>query len=158
MKRTGLGRKIRAVSIVLIFSLTCLVITGCAGRTSKLQTGSSPLADAKNDPAPRYYDFTDILVPGGLNVNDRSTYVVKTSGFATGILVLDGWIKRNELIAFFQANMVKDNWEAVSTLKSPRTSTFLLFKKPHRWCIISIGSEDFPAHVEIGVAPAGERM
>ena len=104
--------------------------------------------------APRYYDFTDILIPGELKMDDKSTFVVQTAGFATGILVLEGRVDRNGLITFFQTNMAKDNWEAISIFKSPRTSTFLLFKKAQRWCVISIRAGDINTHVEIGVAPA----
>ena len=151
----GFGGKIGAVVIMAIFAGVCSLVSGCAGTQVMGSSGSSTLSTpaAQNENAPRYYDFTDILIPGELKMDDKSTSVIQTAGFATGILVLEGRIKRNELISFFQTNMAKDNWESISIFKSPRTSTFLLFKKAHRWCVISIRASDFTTHVEIGVAP-----
>jgi hypothetical protein len=154
----GFCGKMRTAAIMMVFTGICLLVSGCAGTGIMGSSGSSslPAAPVKDKNAPQYYDFTDILIPGELKMDDKSTFVVKTAGFATGILVLEGRINRNELFSFFQTNMTKDNWEAISSFKSPRTSTFLLFKKAQRWCIISIRAGDFNTHVEIGVAPASE--
>lgn len=145
-----------ALAVLVGIGAAVLMGSGCAGTkmTSASGAPSVSAAPAEIENPPRYYDFTDILVPGDLKVEDKSTYVVQTAGFATGILVLEGRIKRNELISFFQTNMAKDNWKALSIFKSPRTSTFLLFKKTNRWCIISISPGDFYTRVEIGVSPA----
>jgi len=67
--------------------------------------------------------------------------------------VLKGNVERNSLIAFFQNNMAKDNWNEISLFKSPQTSTIILFQKENRWCVIKINEETFNTHVEIGVAP-----
>ncbi len=154
----GYRKKMRMAAIMMVFVGGCFLVSGCAGSQVMGTSGSSSLSTSpgKNKNAPRYYDFSDILIPGELKVDDKSTYVVQTSGFATGILVFEGRINRNVLISFFQTNMAKDNWEAISIFKSPRTSTFLLFKKARRWCVISISAGDFSTHVEIGVAPTAE--
>jgi hypothetical protein len=55
------------------------------------------------------------------------------------------------LSAFFENNMSKDNWQPVSSFKSPRT--IMLFHKENRWCIINISEKEFSTHVEIWVAP-----
>ncbi len=145
-------RILTVVGILIAFSL---FLFGCAGSSVLNSTGpaSHSTSPIKNENLPQYYDFGDVLVPAALKADDKSTYIVQTSGFATGILVLNGRVKRNSLISFFQTNMEKDNWKAISSFKSPRTSTFLLFKKTNRWCVISITERDFNTHVEIGVAP-----
>jgi hypothetical protein len=47
--------------------------------------------------------------------------------------------------------MTKDNWQYVSSFKSPRT--LLLFKKENRWCVINITENKWNTRVEIWVAP-----
>ena len=151
-------RKRLMLFLGLLISIS-LTFFACAGSQMIGSPGSaSPSTTVvQNENAPKYYDFTDVLIPGKLKLDDKSTYVVQTSGFSTGILVLGGKINRNALVSFFQNNMAKDNWKAISSFKSPRTSTFLLFQKANRWCIISIKEGDFNTHVEIGVAPSSQQ-
>ena len=152
MKR---GLKIAFGMLILIGFI--LLLSGCSATQAK-NANDTPLSTNVSVPdenAPRYYDFVDVLIPGELKLDDKSTFIVRVSGFATGILVLNGRVERNSLIDFFQTNMEKDNWEAISFFKSPRTSSFLLYRKSNRWCVISIKEGDFTTHVEIGVAPAG---
>ena len=87
-------------------------------------------------------------------MDKKSSYIVQSPGFLTGILALKGNIERNSLIAFFENNMAKDNWRQISLFKSPRTSTIMVFQKENRWCVISINKKDYNTYVEIGVAPA----
>ena len=150
------GLKIKHGMLVLIgFSL---LFAGCSGtqlKSSQDATRTSTPA-VQDENSPRYYDFVDILIPGELKLDNRATFIVQVSGFATGVLVLDGRVKRDSLINFFQTNMKKDNWDAISFFKSPRSSSFLLYRKSNRWCVICIRDKDFTTQVEIGVSPAGE--
>ena len=66
-------------------------------------------------------------------------------------MVLKGAVELGSLIDFFENNMARDNWRAVSTFKSPRT--LLLFQKENRWCVINITDDKYSTHVEIWVAP-----
>jgi hypothetical protein len=86
-----------------------------------------------------------------MKVNKKTSFVYQTAGFSSGVLVLSGRIESSSLFAFFETNMVKDNWRPVSSFKSPRT--IMLFQKENRWCVISITDGDFKTHVEIWVAP-----
>ncbi len=143
--------------IIILISLSMICFSGCGKRLNK--SGGSSLSSDSNRAdknAPRYHEFVDVLIPGELKVDTRSTYVVQMSGLTTGILVLNGRVERDSLVSFFQSNMAKDNWEVITVFKSPRTNSFLLFRKADRWCVIGIQNKRFTTHVEIGVAPGSQ--
>jgi hypothetical protein len=95
-----------------------------------------------------------VLVPEELTVDTDDSFIVKTPGFAAGVIIAKGRVERNSLISFFENNMVKDNWRMVASFKSPRT--MMLFHKENRWCVISITDRnlEYNTHVEIWVAPS----
>jgi len=131
------------------------IVSGCSAlKTRESGSTSQPAAKKERENAPLYYDFGDVLIPSELKVDKKASYIVQSPGFLTGILLLKGNVERNSLIAFFENNMAKDNWRAITLFKSPRTSTILLFQKENRWCVISINEKNYSTYVEIGVAPA----
>ncbi|MCP4719941.1 MAG: hypothetical protein GY860_10840, partial [Desulfobacteraceae bacterium] len=89
------------------------------------------------------------------------TVVVSTPGFRSGILALKGRVDSTSLFNFFSNNMLKDNWNVVSKIKSPG-NTIMVFAKPSRCAVITIKESQINTFVEIGVAPtmgnAGEEM
>jgi hypothetical protein len=138
----------RGLAIVLI---TVCVLSGCSAFQKKEDTAAQTSGDQKKEETPSYYDFGDVPVPPQLQLNTKSSFVYQTTGFSAGVLVLKGAIELGSLIDFFENNMVRDNWRAVSTFKSPRT--LLLFQKENRWCVINITDDRYSTHVEIWVAP-----
>ena len=136
------------VAVILMFS-------GCAGKT--VAGGGGALSDppvAEEGPTPLYLDFGDVLIPSELTVNPKASFVYRTPTTSAGVLVLGGKVEVGDLVAFFENNMVKDNWRIVSSFKSPRT--IMLFHKENRWCIININQTNFRAGVEIWVAPTAD--
>jgi len=126
-----------------------LLVVACS---STPQTTDGSEATEKNDKkAPLYYDFGDVLIPRELEMDVSSSFVYHTSGFTAGILTLKSKAELGSIVAFFENNMAKDNWQAVGTFKSPRT--LLLFQKQNRWCVINITDNRWDTLVEIWVAP-----
>lgn len=153
MTKMRLNRAV--VSCIGMVVVLFFVLNGCSALKTR-KTGTTPRVETKKnkEDAPLYYDFGDVLIPRELEVDKKSSYIVQSPGFLTGILSLKGNVERNSLIAFFENNMAKDNWRQISLFKSPRTSTIMLFQKENRWCVISIDEKDYNTYVEIGVAPA----
>ncbi len=150
--------KVRSRQTVLlaigVLTLFFFIVSGCSALKSSKSSSTQGYAVKKDkESSPLYYDFGDVLIPNELKVDKKSSYIVQSPGFLTGILALKGNVERNSLIAFFQNNMAKDNWREISLFKSPRTSTIMLFQKENRWCVISINEKEFNTYVEIGVAP-----
>jgi hypothetical protein len=130
------------------------IIGGCSAlKTKKSSSTSEVVVKMDKGDAPLYYDFGDILIPSELKVDKKSSYIVQSPGFLTGILALRGSVERNSLFFFFENNMAKDNWRKRTLFKSPRTSTIMLFQKENRWCVININENSYNTYVEIGVAP-----
>lgn len=134
-----------------VFALGLIVLSsGC----SALQEGGASLFSTSEEPpaTPRYYaGFGDVLIPGELEQNLRKTYVMQSSGMSAGIVAFKGRVDRPALIAFFQENMSRDNWQLLGSLTATRS--ILLFQKQNRWCVINITEGDFSTDVEIGIVP-----
>lgn len=150
--KRAMGTRVCIGVMVAIF----LVATGCSSFRSAKKGEPPPPAKTDKGDAPLYYDFGDVLIPKGLKVDVKSSFVYQTPGFSAGVLVLSGRVELNSLIAFFENNMVKDNWRSVSKFKSPRT--IMLFQKENRWCVINITDKQFHTHIEIWVAPTTSEM
>ena len=129
-----------------------LLVSGCSTLSQNEEdSAAQPAAEQKKEETPLYYDFGDVPVPPELKLNSKNSFVYRTQGFSAGVLVLKGAIELGSLITFFENNMTRDNWQVVSTFKSPRT--LLLFQKENRWCVINITDDTYNTHVEIWVAP-----
>lgn len=133
-----------------------LALLGAACSSTPKTTEGSEAREAEKSEAPLYYDFEDVLVPKELKLDVKSSFVYQASGLTAGVLVFSSKVERNSLIQFFENNMAKDNWQSVSSFKSPRT--LLLFEKNNRWCVINITDNNWDTLVEIWVAPYGGRF
>ena len=138
--------KIFGVMVVLM-----LLFVSCSSTPKTTDGSEAREKDEKN--APLYYDFDDVLVPRDLKLNTKSSFVYHTSGLTGGVLIFTSKVERSSLIQFFENNMAKDNWQTVSSFKSPRT--LLLFQKENRWCVINITDHRWDTLVEIWAAPFG---
>ncbi len=150
MKRERELRK-TMIGLALVLALA-LTLGGCTALQSQGGTGGNAGAAAQ-DPgaAPLYYDFGDVLIPSEMQVNKKSSFVYRAPGFSAGVLSLKGRVDSASLIAFFENNMAKDNWQLVSSFKSIRS--ILLFHKDSRWCVVNITEKEFYTYAEIWVAP-----
>ncbi len=139
-----LGMKIIGVMIALM-----LLNAACSSTPKTTDGQNAQEENAQN--APLYHDFDDVLIPRELKLNTKSSFVYRSTGWTAGVLVFTSKVERISLIQFFENNMAKDNWQAVSSFKSPRT--LLLFQKENRWCVINITDNEWDTLVEIWTAP-----
>jgi hypothetical protein len=137
------------ICFLMVIAGLLLLLTACS--STPKTTDGSPAKEKYNKSAPLYYDFGDVLIPRELKLDANSSFVYHTTGFTAGVLVFKSRTELNSLIDFFENNMTKDNWQAVSTFKSPRT--LLLFQKESRWCVINITDRSYDTLIEIWVAP-----
>ncbi len=147
-------RKRRLLVILALIIVMVVSVGGCSSVGKKNKTATAPSAESTTGVPALYYDFGDVLVPKELKVDKKSSFIYQTEGFSAGVLVLKGRIDSSSLIAFFEKNMTKDNWQLISSFKSDRT--MLLFQKAHRWCVMNINDETFNTYVEIWVAPTSK--
>ncbi len=137
-----------AMKIFGIMVALMLLSVACSSTPKTTDGSEAREKDEKN--APLYYDFDDVLIPRDLKLNTKSSFVYHSSGLTAGVLIFTSKVERNSLIQFFENNMAKDNWQVVSSFKSPRT--LLLFQKENRWCVINITDNNWNTLVEIWVA------
>jgi len=136
---------------LLVPWLLIVLLTGCASMGDNTVDSEQAVMEEEAEPSPIYYDFGDVLIPLELEVDRDSSFIYHAPGFTAGVLVLSGRVEASSLIRFFENNMAKDNWQLVSSFKSPRTIMF--FNKANRSCIINITEKSFSSEVEIWVAP-----
>lgn len=139
------------VELVFFFVASALMLQGCAGSTFSSKADDS-VTPAKTETTAVYYEFEDVLVPKELAIEQDSTVVVSTPGYTSGILMLKGRVKGSSLFHFFNNNMLKDNWNMITQIKSPG-SIIMIFEKKSRWAVITIREKTIYTYVEIGVAP-----
>ncbi len=145
----------QALKLGLLFFLT-MCISGCWANlgSAPAETGTPPgnASEKSKKTTAVYHDFEDVLVPMELMVMNDKTVVVSTPGFRSGILALKGRVDSTSLFNFFSNNMLKDNWNVVSKIKS-QGNTIMVFAKTSRCAVITIRESQVYTYVEIGVAP-----
>lgn len=134
--------------LVILFAVGGLS-QGCIPATKTAKTGEGAKVEDEG-PVPVYYDFNDILVPAELKIDKDESFVYATPNFASGVLVLDGFVDSDSLVAFFKDNMAKDGWFLRSSFRYRRT--ILVYQKGNRDCLITIDERVHNTHVEIWVA------
>jgi len=144
-----------SMKFYLLIIVACLV-SGCTttGMNQKKETPTATVQ--KTESVAVYYDFKDVLVPQELKIDEDATVIISTPGLTSGVLALRGRVEKNSLFNFFHTNMIKDNWNIVSQIKSPKI-TMLVFQKANRWAVVNIRENDIYTYVEIGVAPTQDQ-
>jgi hypothetical protein len=140
------------LSMVILITVAFL-FTGCAGLFSRsIDTGTNTSGQSEQASIPLYRDFEDVAIPRELKEDKKSTYIIESAGYRSGILSLKGRVERNSLIDFFKDNMAKDNWKAITSFKTPKRA-IMLFQKNNRWCMINITEKEINTYIEVGVVP-----
>lgn len=146
----------QALPTVLILAVAALLlVAGCSTLRNKDNSNAAPSATApsavKQESAPIYLDFGDVMLPRELKVDKKESFVMNTAGMTSGVLVMTGSVDANSLVSFFESKMPVDGWHKVGSFRSARS--MLLFEKATRWCVIGITDGQFSTKVEIWVAP-----
>jgi hypothetical protein len=144
---------------ILLRIPTFVVITGCATEilsASEMPTGKSQLVKENyKTEIPIYYDFKDVPVPAGLEIEREKSFTFQTPESTIGLMSFSGHLESEFLINFFHSKMHEDGWRLLSSFKVGKN--ILFFQKENRFCIITIVSKTFTPEVEILVTPSFQR-
>jgi len=142
----------RFMTFIVFGAITLFLMSNAIADSDTSKGETSPSAVQKDQgSASVYRDFADVLVPSEMEPDSDSSFVYTTSGLTVGVMTVKGRVETESLIAFFQNNMVKDNWKLISRFKSPKT--LMLFRKEARWSAIIISEGSYYTYAEIWVAP-----
>lgn len=133
---------------LLIFPILVLCLS-CASK--QVPSSSSARTAASGQPLHNYYDFEDVLVPKGMEIEPDESVFFETPQFKAGVLVFSGRVDPVSLFDFFVINMPKDNWSLRSYFKY--TKNILVFEKPQKDCIISIVEHTTTTSLQVWVIP-----
>lgn len=141
-------KKYVGLVVIAAFLTGMVMLPGCAEMKEKL-TGTP--ASKAAQPAPRYLDFSDILIPGDLTKNAKESYI--TNG--QGLLVLSGRVTGDSLAQFFLTSMYTEGWTTLNQYKY-QGAIKLFFKKSERFSTILIQENPLGTRVEIWEIPQGK--
>jgi len=117
-----------------------LSLCACSGMNTRATAESGPAAPGSQaetyDNPNYYYLFDDILVPNGMEHTADEDFSFDTQQFKAGIQNFQGRVVFDDLINFFQNNMVKDGWRKVSAVRSKKS--ILIFEKANKAAIIEL--------------------
>jgi len=139
--------------------LMAILVAGCSTLSSQEgQTSSTRTAPARASEAntPVYYDFGDVMLPRELKVDQGNSFVMKSGGVTSGVMVLRGGVDSASLINFFETRMPADGWTKKGSFRSGRS--IMLFEKKNRWCVIAIVDGRLSTQVDIWVAPIDDAI
>jgi hypothetical protein len=137
---------IRRSTVVFLPLFLFAIFSACA-TTKKEGASSRP----EERPRASSYDFSDILIPSEMKLNQKDSFVYMSPQFKVGILSFSGNVEPDSLASFFQNNMPKDGWRQISILKY--RETMLLFLKDERACVITIKEKTFSTSLKVKVGP-----
>lgn len=144
----------RLFLVVVLFG--SLVLAGCSTMERTFSSDSSseessPSQESASDQEVNYYyDYDDVLIPSTLSYKADESYNHETPRFKAGVMRFSGNTNYLELVQFFQANMVRDNWSMV--YKNQAKTSTLVFEKSNKISIIRISDSTFGSSVEIFVS------
>ena len=99
-------KNFKVFMIIALLSVFLVGLSACAiseGQSKK----NKPASTKPKGVAPRYHDFDDVLIPGELKRDNKSSFTINTPGFTTGVLALKGRVDTTSLVVFFENNMLK---------------------------------------------------
>jgi len=136
---------------LFLFSLfgSWLFITGCA--TWEEMTATTP--PPPPPPPEMVYPFSDIPVPNGFERDHAKSFVYE-SGSGTvkvGRFFYSGWSDLNDVVTFYQNEMVNKGWNLVNAIK--HENTILNYEKEGWVCAVMIKSTLGKATIEIQAGP-----
>lgn len=125
---------------ILLGLALAMSVTACAGMNARATTDSGPAGaggQAETYENPNYYYlFDDILVPNAMEHVAGDDFSFDTQQFKAGIQNFEGRVIFDDLMNFFQNNMIKDGWRKVSAVRSKKS--ILIFEKANKAAIIEL--------------------
>ncbi|OIO04577.1 MAG: hypothetical protein AUJ49_02645 [Desulfovibrionaceae bacterium CG1_02_65_16] len=123
----------------LLLSSLIITLSACSGLSAPRAADAPPAqgGQAETYENPNYYYlFDDILIPNGMEHATDDDFSFDTQQFKAGIQIFQGRVVFDDLINFFQNNMIKDGWRKVSSVRSKKS--ILVFEKANKAAIIEL--------------------
>lgn len=132
--RSPVGKFLLGLSLAASLC-ACSGMNTNARATSDAGPASSGQAETYDNPN-YYYLFDDILVPNSMEHIPDEDFSFDTQQFKAGIQNFQGRVVFDDLINFFQNNMIKDGWRKVSAVRSKKS--ILIFEKTNKAAIVEL--------------------
>ena len=124
-------------------------MTGCA-TWEEMTTQAPPPPPPPPEVA---YPFSDIPVPDGFARNHSKSFVYESGSGAikVGRFFYSGWGSLDEVVGFYQNEMINKGWSLVNSIK--HENTILNYEKDGLVCSLMVRSVLGKAYIEIQAGP-----
>lgn len=135
-------------------AISCICLLGLAScETMKAGTapGTSETGGEKESTA--HYRFSDVPVPASFKLDREKSFVYETGSSAVkiGRLFYTGMSRVDDLVAFYQGEMVNNGWSLVRIIE--QSNTIMLYEKKGWVCTVYITGGTFRSTIEIQLGP-----
>lgn len=155
----------RPFMLVCLAYLSLAVVSGCAtllgqdeggpsssGLTPAQTVGSSP-GLSRDENTPTSLGFADVPIPTKFKF-DRSKSFIYEAGSGTvkvGRLFFSGWAKLDDVIAFYQNEMINNDWTMLRVVG--QAGSTLEYEKEGVMCTVTITSSLGKSNLQIVIGP-----
>lgn len=139
---------VKRLILLLLFG-AWMFTAGCA--TWEEMTAKKP--PSPPPPPEMVYPFSDIPVPNEFERDHDKSFVYESGSgdVKVGRFFYSGWSSLNDVVAFYQNEMVNKGWSLVNAIK--HETTILNYEKEGWVCVLMIKSTLGKAFIEIQAGP-----
>ncbi|WP_045210921.1 hypothetical protein [Desulfonatronovibrio magnus] len=99
----------------------------------------------------RYFDFEDIPIPKGMNLNTKDSILFESQDIKAGMLTFSGRVDSESLFNYLQVAMQNEGWRLLSYIKYG--SYIMTFDKGDRLCTMRIIERSFSSELQLWISP-----
>jgi hypothetical protein len=138
---------------ILSLCILSLAVFFAACASGPATTGGRPDGVAPQEVGSRHYRFSDVPVPGHFSLEKDKSFIYETgdASFKVGRLIYTGSGKTEDVVLFYQSEMINSGWKLVRTMEHGVTT--MLFEKPGWICSVIVQSSFTSVTVEVQMGP-----
>lgn len=146
-----MGRRLSPWILAVCLLLSC---SGCATTESR---NSAQLSEAGADaglttlPVTANLRFEDLPVPVGFKLESNKSFIFQADNTRVALLKYTGRAKPQDLIEFYQTQMLQYNWNLLNVVEYDRS--ILSFERGKESCLVTIETKGAKKTVTISLAP-----
>ena len=116
------------------------------------QPGQNKALSPSADPYPSI-NFEDLPIPSGFNFKRSKSFIYesRSGSVKVGHLFFSGWNSIDDVISFFQNEMINRDWSFIRTME--HSGTNLLYEKNDKVCEVTVSSSLGQTYIEITIGP-----
>jgi len=138
--------------MALLSAAALLLISGCAGLSSKKDNGVPANPEMLEPQA--MLRFSDIPVPAGFKLLPRESYSFENAGIRVGLLKFQGKATADQAVNFYKEQMSMYNWNLLNIIEYG--DRLMNFERDSETCVITIVPKGKSTTIVISMGPKSQ--